>query len=130
MHSQSYNESDAGAANLSVKGFDSNSLISVLGVRFNKRIEMGKVEFLPEFDIGWQHEYLGRSDNITAYFSSESGGTFTTSANAFDRNAVKLGVAANFIYGKKRNVLSFQYNSKFHDSGSNHILSFTCRNYF
>ena len=130
MHSQSYNESGAGAADLSVEAFDSNSLVSVLGVRFNGRMDMGSVAFLPEFNVGWQHEYLGRSGDIQASFSSESAGTFTTNANAFDRNAVRLGVAANFLYGKKRNVLSFQYNTAIYDSASNHIFSITCRNYF
>ncbi|MFA5177521.1 MAG: autotransporter domain-containing protein, partial [Candidatus Omnitrophota bacterium] len=130
MHSQSYNESGADSANLSVKAFDSNSLISVLGVRFNGRVDMQNVKFLPEFNIGWQHEYLGRAGDIQASFSSESAGTFTTRANVFDRNALRAGVAANFIYGKKNNALSLQYNSEVYSSASNHIFSITFRNYF
>ena len=130
MYSQSYDESGADAADLSVKPFTSNSLISVLGVRFNGRIDKGKISILPEFNIGWQHEYLGRTGNIKAYFSSESAGTFTTNANAFDRNAVRLGVAGHFLYGKKRNALSLQYNTALSDSASNHVFSITLRNYF
>ena len=130
MRSQSYNESGAGAANLSVEAFDSNSLVSVLGVRFNGRLDLGKTAFLPEVNVGWQHEYLGRLGDVKASFSSESAGTFTTNANAFDRNAVRLGVAASFLYGKKRNALSFQYNTEIYDSASNHVFSITCRNYF
>ncbi|MCU0652101.1 MAG: autotransporter domain-containing protein [Candidatus Omnitrophica bacterium] len=130
MHSQSYNESGAGAANLSVNPADSNSLISVLGIRFNGRFDMKSIIFLPEFNVGWQHEYLGRLGNLKALFSSESAGTFTTNANVFDRNAVRAGVAANFIYGKKHNALSFLYNSEIYDSASNHVFSITCRNYF
>lgn len=130
MHSQSYNESGAGAANLSVKAFNANSLVSVIGVRFNGRIDTGSVTWLPEFNAGWQHEYLGRLNDIKASFSSESAGTFTTNANAFDRSAVRAGVALNLIYGKKRNALSFQYNAQVYDSASNHVFSITCRNYF
>jgi uncharacterized protein with beta-barrel porin domain len=130
MHSQSYDESGAGAANLSVKAYDANSLVSVLGIRVNGRVDLGGVTFLPEFNAGWQHEYMGRAGNINAYFASESAGTFTTNADVFDRNAVRLGAAANFIYGKKRNALSFQYNANVYDSASNHVFSITCRNYF
>ncbi|MCX5713189.1 MAG: autotransporter outer membrane beta-barrel domain-containing protein, partial [Candidatus Omnitrophica bacterium] len=130
LHSQSYNESGAGAADLSVKASDSNSLVSVLGMRFNGRIELKNIALLPEFNIGWQHEYLGRLGDVSASFSSESGGTFITSANAFDRNALRLGVGTNFLYGKKQNAISLQYNAQVYDSASNHVFSITCRNYF
>ncbi|MDD5432056.1 MAG: autotransporter domain-containing protein [Candidatus Omnitrophica bacterium] len=130
MHSQSYNESGAGSADLSVDAFNSNSLISVLGVRFNGRIDLKNSVFLPEFNVGWQHEYLGRLGDVNASFSSESSGAFTTHANVFDRNAVRAGVAANFIYGKNHNALSFQYNAEVYDSASNHVFSVTSRNYF
>ncbi len=130
MHSQSYDESGAGAADLSVDAFNSNSLISVLGLRFNGRVEMKNVTFLPEFNVGWQHEYLGRIGDVKAAFSSESAGTFTTHANVFDRNAVRAGVAANFIYGKKHNTLSLQYNAEVYDSASNHVFGITSRTYF
>ena len=130
MRSSSYNESGAGAADLSVKAFDSNSLVSVLGVRFNGRMEMKSMVFLPEFNVGWQHEYLGRADDVQAFFSSESAGAFTTNPNMFDRSAVKAGVAANFIYGKNHNALGLQYNAEVYDSASNHVFSITLRNYF
>ncbi|MDD5568382.1 MAG: autotransporter domain-containing protein [Candidatus Omnitrophica bacterium] len=130
MRSSSYNESGAGAADLSVKAFDSNSLISVMGLRFNGRIKMKNMDFLPEFDIGWQHEYLGRADGVQASFSGESAGTFTTNTNMFDRSAVKLGAAGNFIYGRNRNVISLQYNAEIYNSASNHVFSITARNYF
>jgi uncharacterized protein with beta-barrel porin domain len=130
MHNQSYDESGAGAADLSVKAFNSNSLISVLGLRFNGRVDMKNITFLPEFNVGWQHEYLGRVGDIEASFASESAGSFITHANVFDRNAVRAGVAANFIYGKKHNSLSLQYNTEIYDSASNHVFSLTCRNYF
>ena len=130
MHSQSYDESGAGAANLSVASYDANSLVSALGLRVSGRVDKGNIIFLPEFNAGWQHEYLGRLGDITASFASESAGTFTTNTNVFDRNAVRLGMAANFIYGKKHNALSFQYNAEVYDSASNHVFSITCRNYF
>ncbi|MDD5652917.1 MAG: autotransporter domain-containing protein [Candidatus Omnitrophica bacterium] len=130
MHNQSYDESGAGAANLSVEAFDSNSLISVLGVRFNGRIDMKEITFLPEFNVGWQHEYLGRAGDINASFSSESAGSFMTRTNVFDRSAVRAAVAASFIYGKNHNSLSVEYDSEIYDSASNHTFSITCRNYF
>jgi uncharacterized protein with beta-barrel porin domain len=130
MRSSSYNESGAGAADLSVKAFDSNSLVSVIGLRFNDRIKMKNIDFLPEFNIGWQHEYLARADGVQASFSGESSGTFTTNTNVFDRSAVKLGAAGNFIYGKNHNVISLQYNAEIYNSASNHVFSITARNYF
>lgn len=130
LHSQSYNESGAGAANLSVDAFDSNSLVSVLGLRFNGKIEMKSTVFLPEFNIGWQHEYLGRADNIKASFTSESAGAFTTNPNVFDRNALRLGVGANFIFGKKHDSLSLHYNTELYNSSSNYGFSVTYRSYF
>jgi len=130
MHSQSYDESGAGSADLSVEAFNSNSLISVVGLRFNGRVDMENVTFLPEFNVGWQHEYLGRIGDIKASFSAESSGTFITNANVFDRNAVRAGVAANFIFGKNHNALSLQYNSEIYDSASNHVFSIAYRSYF
>jgi len=130
MRSSSYNESGAGAADLSVKAFDSNSLVSVIGVRFNGRIQMKNIDFLSEFNVGWQHEYLGRANGVQASFSEESAGIFTTNVNMFDRSTVKAGFAANFIYGKKHKVISLQYNTQIYDSGSNHVFSITSRNYF
>jgi hypothetical protein len=102
----------------------------VLGVRFNGRVDMKNVTFLPEFNVGWQHENLGRIGDIKASFSSESAGNFTTQSNVFDRNAVRAGVAANFIFGKNHNTLSLQYNSEIYNSASNHVFSITYRNYF
>ena len=130
MHSQSYDESGAGAANLSVASYDANSLVSLLGLRVSGRIDKDNFTFLPEFNAGWQHEYLGRAGSITASFASESAGTFTSDAFVFDRNAVRLGVAANFIYGLRHNAVSFQYNAEVYDSASNHVFSITFRNYF
>jgi autotransporter-associated beta strand protein len=87
----SFNESGAGAANLSVNNQSTDSLRSRLGgtVRYQGRI--GSVIVTPHLDAFWQHEFLDNPTLITSQFEGLPDGAFSVQTTRGDSDNALLG---------------------------------------
>jgi outer membrane autotransporter protein len=75
----------------SVNATDSNSLQTTLGVRLTSRIATASGTLTPELRLGWSHEFLDASQQITAALVGVPGSTFTSTGIAFGRDAALIG---------------------------------------
>jgi len=88
----SFTESGANSADLSVNSQSANSLRSRLGGTISYRTEIGSVVVTPHLSAYWQHEFLDNSTNITSAFVGLPGGTFAVQTTAGDSDSALLGV--------------------------------------
>ncbi|MBV9113854.1 MAG: autotransporter outer membrane beta-barrel domain-containing protein, partial [Hyphomicrobiales bacterium] len=90
-HISGFNET-GGFGALSVNAADSNSFQTTLGVRLTSRIAMGSYgTFIPEVRLGWNHEFLDASQQITAALAGVPGSTFSATGIVFGRDAALIG---------------------------------------
>ena len=77
---------------LSVNAADGNSFQTTLGVRFTSRIAIaGYGTLIPEVRLGWSHEFLDASQQITAALVGVPGSSFSATGIAFGRDAALIG---------------------------------------
>jgi outer membrane autotransporter protein len=76
---------------LSVNATDGNSFQTTLGVRLTSRIAIASGTLTPELRLGWSHEFLDASQQITAALVGVPGSTFSATGIAFGRDAALIG---------------------------------------
>jgi outer membrane autotransporter protein len=83
---------NGGFGAVSVNSTDSNSFQTTLGVRLTSRIAIANAgTLIPELRLGWSHEFLDASQEITAALVGVPGSTFTSTGIAFGRDAALIG---------------------------------------
>jgi len=92
----SFSESGAGPADLTVDGQHADSFRSRLGAHASYQVRTGSVVFQPNFILAWQHEYLDDASDITSQFNAPGMTPFSilTSAPSRDSALVGIGVTA------------------------------------
>jgi len=92
----SFTETGAGAANLTVNGQHADSMRSRLGFHAVYQVHTGPVLLQPNFSLAWQHEYLDDSSGITSQLNVPGTGAFTiqTAAPSRDSALMTLGATA------------------------------------
>jgi len=86
-----FNESGAGAANLSVNSQSTDSLRSRLGGTVRYAAKVGSVVLTPHINAFWQHEFLNSPALITSAFQGLPGGTFSVQTPRGDSDTALLG---------------------------------------
>ena len=76
---------------LAVSSASTNSLQTTLGVRLTSRIAMASGTLTPELRLGWSHEFLDASQQITAALVGVPGSNFTSTGILFGRDAALIG---------------------------------------
>ncbi len=115
-----YTETGAGAANLNMNSFTSNSLLQDLGVRIGKLIRCSDdLAFLPEVWGGWEIEYLNTGGTRNSTTTQSIGAqTYGTNMNGMAENRGYWGVGLTALI--KDNVSVFgRYDQKIWDKGYN-----------
>jgi autotransporter-associated beta strand protein len=87
-----FNETGAGAANLSVNDQSSESLRSRLGGTLRYQGRIGSIILTPHLNAYWQHEFLDGQTYITSQFEGLPGGTFTVQTPEGDNDTALLGL--------------------------------------
>ncbi len=91
---ESFDESGAGAMNLSVDDRTTNSLRSALGARFawNIKSSDGVVRWVPRLHARWEHQYMDTENDTSASFSSLVGSpSFTVRGIDVDDDSAVVG---------------------------------------
>ncbi|OGV35538.1 MAG: hypothetical protein A2020_06960 [Lentisphaerae bacterium GWF2_45_14] len=95
LYENSFDEEDAGAANLNVRSRTSNSLKSAPGIRFYHDFTVLETMSLrPEFTAKWLHEFLDARYDSTASFAN--GSSFSYNGMDLDRDAAQLSMKIAF----------------------------------
>ena len=93
---ESFAESGAGAANLSVQSNDIDSLRSSLGVRLSHELSTtNHTAITPYLDVAYVREYLDSVSRLEAGFSAVPSSTFRIDGADLDRDRMRLGVGVS-----------------------------------
>lgn len=92
----SFNESGAGAANLSVNSQSAESFRSRLGGAVSYNAKIGSFVVTPHASAYWQHEFLDGGNSITSQFEGLPGGSFSvlTTPGDSDNALLDFGIDA------------------------------------
>ncbi|MHC4295221.1 MAG: autotransporter family protein, partial [Planctomycetota bacterium] len=94
LKEESFTEDDAGAMNLTIDAQDSQSLLSAVGVRFGRVIDLDSVTIMPEIRAEWLHEYLDDTRTITSRFAT-GGGSFSVDGKDPETDSAAIGARLN-----------------------------------
>jgi fibronectin-binding autotransporter adhesin len=111
---ESFRETGAGAAGLSVNAATSESLRSKLGVKLSTLTELYGTKIVPELFVGWAHEFLD-DENIRARFV-EGAAKFTTEVDDEWDDSVYFGAGISALLRKDTSVF-VRYEGE-HSSGN------------
>ncbi|MCP5044192.1 MAG: autotransporter domain-containing protein, partial [bacterium] len=90
-------EHGAGALNMDVKGRNADSLISELGVRAVRPVELGTWKIIPELSAAWLYDYDIDSGVVPASFSGASKTTLTVDGVEPKDHGAVLGAAIRLL---------------------------------
>jgi outer membrane autotransporter protein len=107
---EGFEESGAGSFNLEGDHVNDETLSSRLGVRINRKFDLGGAAFIPEFKAAWAHDFHDADRDVTARFAGSQGDAFTIEGVEPDRDSLLVGVGANFV-GDAMSVF-FNYDSE------------------
>lgn len=99
VRTQAYAERGAGALSLSVDAASDTSLTSTLGMQAAHEFSIGNVDLAPFANIGWVHEFHGRSPVLTASFAGTPNFAFTTQGTARDTDWLRAGTGVSARMG-------------------------------
>ncbi len=113
-HQNDFTETDGNGTELALLNNDSNSLRSKIGLQFYRVWQIHCVRFVPDYSLGWAHEYLG-DDSLRARFA---GGTtiFDTDPAGVFRDTMYFGAGLAFL-PNDRTYLFCRYNGEWSSSG-------------
>ncbi|MFH1815950.1 MAG: autotransporter domain-containing protein [Pseudomonadota bacterium] len=95
IHVGSYSETGAGDINLRVDSQDYDILQSGLGVKAERRIEVGNGNVYPEVHFKWLHDFASTTTEQTAAFTG-GGGRFKLEGIDQDRDLFNVGAGVAF----------------------------------
>jgi uncharacterized protein YhjY with autotransporter beta-barrel domain len=88
----SFTETGAAPANLSVDAQHDDSLRSRLGASVSYLTGIGRLTLIPTLSAMWQHEFLDENAPITSSFNDFSSGAFTIHSVSMGRDSALIGV--------------------------------------
>jgi len=114
-------ETGAGVANLSVAEADTDSLLSKLGVRFNRLFRVGDgMDLMPEASLQWGHEFSDTDQQAMARFAGTTTGFTVTGVDA-DADSALAGLGVNAFVGDALSLSVF-YEGEFRDGFEGHTI--------
>ncbi|MFA5339806.1 MAG: autotransporter domain-containing protein [Candidatus Omnitrophota bacterium] len=90
LNLQSYNETGAGALDLSVASQGYNMLESGLGMKLDRPFEVSYGTLIPEVHVRWLHDFINDNQATTSTFAG-GGGSFATQGFNPARDALNVG---------------------------------------
>jgi uncharacterized protein with beta-barrel porin domain len=102
----SFSETGAGAANLNVQSFSTDSFRTVLSTTFLYRIVASpNMAWTPGLTLGWRHEYLNDSQGITSQLQGAGTGGFTINTESPSRDVAIIAPSLSVTIN--RNISAF-----------------------
>jgi len=94
-HNESFKESGAGAAGLSVESSTTNSLRSKLGINLSTIVEFYETKVAPEIFVGWAHEFLDEEAAQSRFVNGAA--QFTTDVDNERDDSVYFGAGLSAL---------------------------------
>jgi len=111
LDEESYRETGAGGLNLLVEQKDTESLVSDLGLRFNRPFKKNEWVYIPEISVAWRHDYDIDNRRITAAFEGAPDVLFTTESRDLDQDGVLIGAGVTAL-NKESLSLDIRYDTE------------------
>jgi outer membrane autotransporter protein len=121
LREESLEESGADSLNMKVDSRRIDSLISELGLRLTRPVEISKGTLIPEISAAWQHDFAVDDRTMAVSFTGAPSG-FTLEGRDQDRNGALVGVGLTLV-GKGGFTASVRYNGEFRSSYDAHGVS-------
>ena len=119
----SYEESGAGPANLSVDDSDAESLTMTLGVDFSATFEAGEgVYIIPELRLGWEHEFADSHQSVGAHFTGVPASGFTVVGSDVADDSAVLGAGVTVDIGQTWQLF-LDYDGRINEDYDQHAVS-------
>jgi uncharacterized protein with beta-barrel porin domain len=122
LDEESYRESGAGGLDLLVDGRTTDSLVSDLGLRFNKAFKKGNLAYIPEVSIAWRHDFDIDDGLVHAAFEGVPDVSFTTESREIDEDGILIGGGVTLI-NQSRLSLYLRYDGELRGDFSAQRLS-------
>jgi outer membrane autotransporter protein len=123
----SFTETGAGAANLSVQDQDEDSLRTKIGVRLSHTIETNKqTRITPSIAVAYVREHLDNVSRVQSGFSAAPNNTFLIDGPELDRNRVALNAGVTAALSEHSH-LNVAYSGEIAGSDDQHAVSATFR---
>lgn len=122
FYQDSYTETGAGAANLSVDSLTNKSLQTGLGIKLDHRWRIGQATIIPEVSAMWMHEFINRDRQYNVTMSGAPGTVFSQTMAAAEEDSFRFGagITAIHVFGLS---LSVQYQGEMEKYAKSHSLS-------
>lgn len=119
----SYDETGAGAANLSVDSADAESLTTTLGVELSAEFEAGEDVFvIPSLRLGWEHEYEDSHQSIGAHFVGVPSSSFTVIGSDVADDSAVVGAGVTVDIGQTWQLF-VDYDGRINEDYDQHAVS-------
>lgn len=118
LNQDSFTETGASGANLAVDSSTTNSLRSSLGAKVGSTFQTDIGKLAPEFRAVWSHEFMDKSQDVTAAYAA-GGSSFTTSGATPAREIYTLGVGMD-LTTEDNLTLSANYDLELRDQYVGH----------
>ncbi|QDU32338.1 Outer membrane protein B precursor [Poriferisphaera corsica] len=115
-----FSETGAGSLNTTVEEYDTYSFRTQLGVKITRMSEINGRPFMPEFSIGWIHEFA-ELDEMEARFTGETN-PFSYDPGTANEDALFIGGGVTTLLSD-RSSLFVKYDGEFAKDGMTQALS-------
>jgi autotransporter-associated beta strand protein len=112
--------SETGVGGITYDEYDINTLYSRLGVRLAYQLNAMDFLMIPEFMLGWEHEYLGEGDSINGTFAGN--GVFNVNTGNPDENSFYFGAGLTAIIDEQWTTF-IRYEGNVSENGETHGIS-------
>ncbi|NOQ52065.1 MAG: autotransporter domain-containing protein, partial [Desulfuromonadaceae bacterium] len=121
LSEDAFEETGAGAINLTISGRDTDSLSSEIGARFQRVINVSMGALVPELSLAWNYDFAIDDRIITAGFAGSPGTFFPTEAPKIERNSVVVETGISLI-NRSGFTTHIQYAGTFRKSYRDHSI--------
>ncbi len=123
LHEGDYTESGAGAADLKIDSYHSDSLLSLLGFHAARSFQLEKFVLISELRARWDHDYLADSESLGCRFIA-AGPSVNISGRDTAEDSLLLGVSLNASL--RKNIacyLDYDYTLQDSDGYQSHMFN-------
>ncbi|QQE13360.1 autotransporter domain-containing protein [Planctomycetota bacterium] len=113
-------EEGAGNIGTNIDEYNTNSLRTQIGAKFTRFMEYKGRPFVPEFSIGWAHEWLEPYDMDATFIGDDT--PFTYNPGITNEDAYLLGLGVTTLLNERTSFFT-KYDGEFGDDGSVHGLT-------
>jgi len=124
-------QSDGVELTANVDNFSKKSFVSNIGAEYSFNINTSFGVFVPQFTLGWEHQFDGEAVTISGNFVGESASQdFAFQTNSLDQNyfTAQIGLTATFTHGISAYITYDTYGER--DDLSSELYAFGIRGQF